>query len=188
MSPYPGVELTEVYQLLESGYRMECPPGCPARIYDLMKQCWNWEPNERPSFHDIHFAMEHMFQESSITEEVEMQLNNKPATTPQLPSKKQRNGSSSSAHKHQHQASDPTQNSSLSSPRTGQSLDSESQPMLSTFGSRSSQPTPTSELLTPAGSQVWQYRSWSFQRRDTKLESFLLKYQHTQRKLLNFTY
>ena len=47
---------------------MECPPGCPARIYDLMKQCWNWEPNERPSFHDIHFAMEHMFQESSITE------------------------------------------------------------------------------------------------------------------------
>ena len=40
-----------------------------------------------------------------------------------------------------------------SSPRTGQSLDSESQPMLSTFGSRSSQPTPTSELLTPAGSQ-----------------------------------
>ena len=85
--------------------------------------------------------------------EVEMQLNNKPATTPQLPSKKQRNGSSSSAHKHQHQASDPTQNSSLSSPRTGQSLDSESQPMLSTFGSRSSQPTPTSELLTPAGSQ-----------------------------------
>ncbi len=27
MSPYPGVELTDVYQLLESGYRMECPPG-----------------------------------------------------------------------------------------------------------------------------------------------------------------
>ena len=68
MSPYPGVELTEVYQLLESGYRMECPPGCPSRIYDLMKQCWNWEAVERPTFHDIHFAMEHMFQESSITE------------------------------------------------------------------------------------------------------------------------
>ena len=76
MSPYPGVELTEVYQLLESGYRMECPPGCPARIYDLMKQCWNWEPNERPSFHDIHFAMEHMFQESSITEGTYISINN----------------------------------------------------------------------------------------------------------------
>lgn len=39
MSPYPGVELTDVYHMLESGYRMECPAGCPARIYDLMKEC-----------------------------------------------------------------------------------------------------------------------------------------------------
>ena len=68
MSPYPGVELTDVYQLLESGYRMECPPGCPSRVYDLMRQCWNWEPGTRPTFLDIHYAMENMFQESSITE------------------------------------------------------------------------------------------------------------------------
>lgn len=57
-----------MYQLLESGYRMECPPGCPSRVYDLMRQCWNWEPTVRPTFLDIHYAMENMFQESSITE------------------------------------------------------------------------------------------------------------------------
>ena len=68
MSPYPGVELTDVYQLLESGYRMECPPGCPTRVYDLMRQCWNWEPAARPAFLEIHYSMENMFQESSITE------------------------------------------------------------------------------------------------------------------------
>ena len=62
------VELTDVYQLLESGYRMDCPPGCPVKVYDLMKQCWNWEAATRPSFLDIHYAMENMFQESSITE------------------------------------------------------------------------------------------------------------------------
>lgn len=39
MSPYPGVDLTDVYHMLESGYRMECPPGCPARVYELMRQC-----------------------------------------------------------------------------------------------------------------------------------------------------
>lgn len=39
MSPYPGVDLTDVYHMLESGYRMECPPGCPPRVYDLMRQC-----------------------------------------------------------------------------------------------------------------------------------------------------
>lgn len=68
MSPYPGVELTDVYQLLESGYRMECPPGCPMRVYELMRHCWNWEPVERPTFYEIHYDMENMFQESSITE------------------------------------------------------------------------------------------------------------------------
>ena len=33
---------------------------------------------------------------------------------------------------------------------------------------------------------LWQYELWSFQTGDTKLERFLPKNQHTQRKLLNF--
>ncbi|GFQ65365.1 tyrosine-protein kinase Abl [Trichonephila clavata] len=77
MSPYPGVELTDVYHMLESGYRMECPAGCPARIYELMKECWLWEPNERPTFKDIHDILENMFQNSNIIEEVEKQLEQK---------------------------------------------------------------------------------------------------------------
>ena len=47
---------------------MECPPGCPPRVYDLMQQCWHWSANDRPTFHEIHHALEHMFQESSINE------------------------------------------------------------------------------------------------------------------------
>ena len=35
---------------------------------------------------------------------------------------------------------------------------------------------------------VWQYGLWSFQAGDTKLERFLHKNQHTQRKLLNFQF
>ena len=33
---------------------------------------------------------------------------------------------------------------------------------------------------------IWQYRLWSFQTGGTKLETFLPKNQHTQRKFLNF--
>ena len=33
---------------------------------------------------------------------------------------------------------------------------------------------------------LWQHRFWSFKSRDTKVERFLHKNQHTQRKLLNF--
>ena len=35
-------------------------------------------------------------------------------------------------------------------------------------------------------SSIWQYGLWSFQTGGTKLERFLHKNQHTQRKLLNF--
>ena len=34
--------------------------------------------------------------------------------------------------------------------------------------------------------RLWHYRLWSFQGRGTKLERFLHKNQHAQRKLLNF--
>ena len=47
---------------------MECPPGCPPRVYDLMQQCWHWNANDRPTFNEIHHGLEHMFQESSINE------------------------------------------------------------------------------------------------------------------------
>ena len=44
--------------------------------------------------------------------------------------------------------------------------------------------------FTPAFSSLlyslWQYGLWSFQTGGTKLERFLPKNQHTQRKLLNF--
>lgn len=68
MSPYPGVDLTDVYHMLEKGYRMECPPGCPPKVYELMRDCWQWSAMDRPTFEKIHHSLENMFQESSITE------------------------------------------------------------------------------------------------------------------------
>ncbi|XP_011180777.1 tyrosine-protein kinase Abl isoform X2 [Zeugodacus cucurbitae] len=74
-SPYPNIDLTDVFHKLEKGYRMERPPGCPPEVYDLMRQCWHWNAVDRPTFKSIHHALEHMFQESSITEAVAKQLN-----------------------------------------------------------------------------------------------------------------
>ncbi|KAK9882804.1 hypothetical protein WA026_023318 [Henosepilachna vigintioctopunctata] len=101
MSPYPGVDLTDVYHMLEKGYRMECPPGCPPKIYELMRQCWQWHAHERPTFAEIHHALENMFQESSITEEVEKQLQGNETIsvgTPHLSYKKSHSGSTGNIH------------------------------------------------------------------------------------------
>lgn len=89
MSPYPGIDLTDVFHKLESGYRMERTPGCPPEVYDLMRQCWHWNAQERPSFKNIHHELEHMFQESSITEAVEKQLQTQNSLTPQMGKKPQ---------------------------------------------------------------------------------------------------
>ena len=99
-----------------------------------MRQCWNWEPAQRPSFLDIHYAMENMFQESSITEEVRRQLS-RGTPTPQLPHKKPRNGSlsslgSSQRHKDKEMAS-PSQLASLAPPDNDPAGTT---PILSTFG------------------------------------------------------
>ncbi|XP_039085555.1 tyrosine-protein kinase ABL1 isoform X2 [Hyaena hyaena] len=77
MSPYPGIDLSQVYELLEKDYRMERPEGCPEKVYELMRACWQWTPSDRPSFAEIHQAFETMFQESSISDEVEKELGKK---------------------------------------------------------------------------------------------------------------
>lgn len=93
MSPYPGVELTEVYHLLERGYRMDRPAGCPASVYELMMRCWQWDPKDRPTFKEIHNVLEHMFEKSSISEEIEKELDKDPKKFQGLlPPKKNRSG------------------------------------------------------------------------------------------------
>ncbi|KAL6463735.1 hypothetical protein MHYP_G00281260 [Metynnis hypsauchen] len=77
MSPYPGIDLSQVYELLEKDYRMDRPEGCPEKVYELMRACWKWNPTERPSFAETHQAFETMFQESSISDEVEKELGKK---------------------------------------------------------------------------------------------------------------
>uniref|UniRef100_A0A3Q2HQ21 Tyrosine-protein kinase n=1 Tax=Equus caballus TaxID=9796 RepID=A0A3Q2HQ21_HORSE len=84
MSPYPGIDLSQVYELLEKDYRMERPEGCPEKVYELMRACWQWNPSERPSFAEIHQAFETMFQESSISDDP---LDHEPAVSPLLPRK-----------------------------------------------------------------------------------------------------
>lgn len=74
MSPYPGIDLTEVYHALEKGHRMECPPGCPEIIYEIMKSCWKWDAGDRPHFWEIHATLVSLMQPVQYYEEEDMML------------------------------------------------------------------------------------------------------------------
>ncbi|CAG9855416.1 unnamed protein product [Phyllotreta striolata] len=53
-TPYPSVPSVEkLFQLLRNGHRMEKPPCCSLEIYMLMRECWSYQPNERPVFAEL---------------------------------------------------------------------------------------------------------------------------------------
>lgn len=54
MQPYFGFSNEEVVDAVRRGRLLSCPDGCPPQIYSLMKECWNMEPEERPSFKKLY--------------------------------------------------------------------------------------------------------------------------------------
>ncbi|KAF8785487.1 Vascular endothelial growth factor receptor 1 like protein [Argiope bruennichi] len=53
-NPYPGIEIDEeFYKRLNAGFRMERPDYCPEDVYDIMKDCWLANPDDRPDFSQI---------------------------------------------------------------------------------------------------------------------------------------
>ncbi|XP_059050992.1 tyrosine-protein kinase Shark [Achroia grisella] len=48
--PYGEMKGTEAIQLVESGKRLERPENCPDEIYNVMLDCWAYNPDQRPTF------------------------------------------------------------------------------------------------------------------------------------------
>ncbi|KAK9296820.1 hypothetical protein QLX08_009233 [Tetragonisca angustula] len=63
-SPYPGVDVHNLYNLLKAGYRMERPANCSQQLYKLMTSCWHQEPAMRPSFKELVSHWEKMLEDS----------------------------------------------------------------------------------------------------------------------------
>uniref|UniRef100_A0A673M3L3 Tyrosine-protein kinase n=1 Tax=Sinocyclocheilus rhinocerous TaxID=307959 RepID=A0A673M3L3_9TELE len=68
LSPYPGIDLSQVYELLEKDYRMDRPEGCPEKVYELMRACKFREMN-------VYFLVAHLH--FSWVAEVEKELGKK---------------------------------------------------------------------------------------------------------------
>lgn len=64
--PYPDMHNREVIEQVGHGYRMQKPVNvdCPDCMYEIMLQCWDTDPNRRPTFEYLH-AFFNDFQTSS---------------------------------------------------------------------------------------------------------------------------
>lgn len=40
-----------------SGYRLHAPDNTPPAVYEIMCKCWEYEPQKRPHFAEIHSSL-----------------------------------------------------------------------------------------------------------------------------------
>lgn len=60
-TPYPGMMVDSTfYNKIKSGYRMAKPDHATSEVYDIMVQCWNSEPEKRPSFYHLSEIVENL--------------------------------------------------------------------------------------------------------------------------------
>ncbi|XP_076770780.1 tyrosine-protein kinase Fer isoform X2 [Arvicanthis niloticus] len=52
--PYPGMTNQQAREQVERGYRMSAPQNCPEEIFTIMLKCWDYKPENRPKFNDLH--------------------------------------------------------------------------------------------------------------------------------------
>merc|ERR1711915_675167 len=60
-TPYQGMTNTRARELIDSGYRMPAPEGTPDEVYQLMLRCWQYEPDDRPHFAEIHATVDLLY-------------------------------------------------------------------------------------------------------------------------------
>jgi len=60
-TPYQGMTNTRARELIDGGYRMPAPDGTPDEMYQLMLRCWQYEPEDRPHFNEIHATVELLY-------------------------------------------------------------------------------------------------------------------------------
>ena len=49
-APYPGLPAEELLDYLHNGKRMQQPAKCPLEVYTIMRDCWQEEAEQRPTF------------------------------------------------------------------------------------------------------------------------------------------
>lgn len=74
-TPYPSVPSVEkLFQLLREGHRMEKPTNCSLEIYMIMRECWRYQPNQRPTFKELVEDLDRILTLSSTVEYLDLSM------------------------------------------------------------------------------------------------------------------
>ncbi|XP_065556842.1 fibroblast growth factor receptor 3-like [Artemia franciscana] len=72
-TPYPTIpNMERLFQLLREGHRMEKPTACSLELYLLMRDCWQFEPDKRPTFTELVEDLDRIMSLSSTDEYLDL--------------------------------------------------------------------------------------------------------------------
>ncbi len=57
--PYSGITNNELLGQIENGLRLRRPQECPERVYEVMRLCWDIDPDQRPEFAHLFKGLGH---------------------------------------------------------------------------------------------------------------------------------
>ncbi|KAG8567078.1 hypothetical protein GDO81_013491 [Engystomops pustulosus] len=60
MNPYPGIENSDMLHHLKKGNRMTAPENCSEKVYKVMLDCWQENPQKRPTFNDLKLSIDNL--------------------------------------------------------------------------------------------------------------------------------
>ncbi|XP_022796395.1 fibroblast growth factor receptor 1-A-like [Stylophora pistillata] len=66
-SPYPAINAREIANKLQQGYRMPKPKHVDQQLYQIMVQCWQENPNDRPTFSSLKDVISRMAKNKNDT-------------------------------------------------------------------------------------------------------------------------
>ncbi|XP_065215125.1 plexin-A4-like [Planococcus citri] len=76
-NPYPSLsDVNKLPEALSSGYRMEKPPNCSEETYALMQECWQYQPEDRPTFAKISKTLDQMISSPEVFEQCDPNKSN----------------------------------------------------------------------------------------------------------------
>ena len=65
--PYPGMSLNQLVQGLKNGYRMDKPEYATNKISQIMTECWNVDPSQRPTFRQLEETLSNQIDPAIVT-------------------------------------------------------------------------------------------------------------------------
>ena len=64
--PYKDVILEELIEMLRNGDRLECPKAANEDTYEIMRSCWQEDPEARPTFEQLSERFREMLENTTM--------------------------------------------------------------------------------------------------------------------------